>query len=147
MPSVPCWKTATLRGAGNKRGIFPREEREPSVSSVRETESPGNIGSNKSTGQHEELGDFSTTLRVLPISALAMGIGVLCAFVALALLRLMGLFTNLFYFGRWNTAMVSPAGNHLGVYSVLVPIAGALIIGVWRDTVRSAFEVTAYRKP
>src|SRR5437879_1033304 len=130
MPSVPYWKTATLGGAGNKRGVFPREERERSVSSVRETESPGNIGSNKSTGQHEELGDFSTTLRVLPISALAMGIGVLCAFVALALLRLMGLFTNLFYFGRWNTAMVSPAGNHLGVYSVLVPIAGALIIGV-----------------
>ena len=26
--------------------------------------------------------------------------------------------------------MVSPAGNHLGLYSVLVPIAGALIIGV-----------------
>ena len=26
--------------------------------------------------------------------------------------------------------MVSPVGNHLGVYSVLVPIAGALIIGV-----------------
>src|SRR6202158_6125749 len=26
--------------------------------------------------------------------------------------------------------MVSPAGNHLGVYSVLVPVAGALIIGV-----------------
>ncbi len=59
-----------------------------------------------------------------------MGIGALCAFVALALLRLIGLFTNLFYFGRWNTAMISPAGNHLGGYSVLVPIAGALIIGV-----------------
>ena len=59
-----------------------------------------------------------------------MGIGALCAFVALALLRLIGLFTNLFYFGRWSTAMVSPVGNHLGVYSVLVPIAGALIIGV-----------------
>ncbi len=26
--------------------------------------------------------------------------------------------------------MVSPVGNHLGVYSVLVPIAGALIVGV-----------------
>jgi len=59
-----------------------------------------------------------------------MGIGALCAFVALALLRLIGLFTNLFYFGRWNTAMVSPAGNQLGIYSVLVPVAGALIIGV-----------------
>jgi H+/Cl- antiporter ClcA/predicted transcriptional regulator len=78
----------------------------------------------------EQLGDFTTTLRVVPISCLAMIIGVLCAFVALVLLRLIGLFTNLFYFGRWNTAMVSPAGNHLGFYSVLVPIGGALIIGV-----------------
>src|SRR5437867_12325013 len=59
-----------------------------------------------------------------------MGIGALCAFVALALLRLIGLFTNLFYFGRWGSSMVSPVGNHLGVYSILVPIAGALIIGV-----------------
>jgi H+/Cl- antiporter ClcA len=59
-----------------------------------------------------------------------MVIGVVCAFVALVLLRLIGLFTNLFYFGRWNTALVSPAGNHLGMYSVLVPIAGALIVGV-----------------
>src|SRR5213594_1610449 len=59
-----------------------------------------------------------------------MGIGALCAFVALALLRLIGLFTNLFYFGRWSSSMVSPVGNHLGGYSVLVPIAGALIIGV-----------------
>ena len=59
-----------------------------------------------------------------------MAIGVLCAFVALILLRLIGLFTNLFYFGRWSTAMVSPVGNHLGLFSVLVPIGGALIIGV-----------------
>ena len=80
--------------------------------------------------RNETLGDFTTTRRVIPISALAMVIGLLCAFVALALLRLIGLFTNLFYFGRWNTSLVSPAGNHLGIFSVLVPIAGALIIGV-----------------
>src|SRR5438105_8101281 len=83
----------------------------------------------RETGRHEELGDFSTTSRTISISALAMGIGALCAFVALALLRLIGLFTNLFYFGRWSAAMVSPAGNHLGAFSVLVPVAGALIIG------------------
>src|SRR5215471_15220121 len=80
--------------------------------------------------RNEELGDFTATWRVFPISALAIVIGVVCAFVALALLRLIGLFTNLFYFGRWSTALVSPAGNHLGVFSVLVPILGALIIGV-----------------
>jgi CIC family chloride channel protein len=78
----------------------------------------------------EVLGDFTTTVRLLPISALAMAIGALAAFVALALLRLIGLFTNLFYFGRWSTALVSPSGNRLGLFSVLVPIGGALIIGV-----------------
>ncbi len=85
-------------------------------------------------GEHrpswQTLGDFTTTIRVLPISGLALAIGAIAAFVALALLRLIGLFTNLFYFGRWSTALVSPAGNHLGIFSVLVPIGGALIIGV-----------------
>jgi chloride channel protein, CIC family len=86
--------------------------------------------STKKKNRNEELGDFTTSWRVMPISLLAMVIGVVCAFVALALLRLIGLFTNLFYYGRWSGAMVSPAGNHLGLYSVFVPIAGALIIGV-----------------
>jgi CIC family chloride channel protein len=80
--------------------------------------------------RNQELGDFTATWRLLPISLLAMVIGVVCAFVALVLLRLIGLFTNLFYFGRWSTALVSPVGNHLGIFSVVVPIAGALIIGV-----------------
>ena len=78
----------------------------------------------------EELGDFTATIRVLPIAGLALAIGVLASLVALALLRLIGLFTNLFYFGRWSTALVSPVGNHLGIFSVLVPIGGTLIIGV-----------------
>jgi CIC family chloride channel protein len=77
----------------------------------------------------ERLGDFTVTARVLPISGLALLIGGLASVVALALLRLIGLFTNLFYFGRWSTALVSPSGNHLGYFSVLVPIGGALIIG------------------
>jgi CIC family chloride channel protein len=87
------------------------------------------VHSNKHN-RNEALGDFTTTWRVVPISLLAVVIGVVCAFVALALLRLIALFTNLFYFGRWSTTMVSPAGNHLGVYGVLVPIAGALVIGI-----------------
>jgi len=77
-----------------------------------------------------ELGDFTATWRLLPITLLAVIIGVVCAFVALALLRLIGFFTNLFYFGRLSSALVSPVGNHLGIYSVFVPIVGALIIGV-----------------
>jgi chloride channel protein, CIC family len=76
-----------------------------------------------------ELGDFTATSRLLPISAAAIVIGVIASFFALALLKLIGLFTNLFYFQRWSTDLVSPAGNHLGLLAILVPVAGALIIG------------------
>ncbi len=76
-----------------------------------------------------KLGDFTTTMRVLPIAGLAMVIGVIGAYVALGLLRLIGLFTNLFYYQRIGTAMVSPAGNHLGWWAVLVPVVGGLVIG------------------
>ncbi|MGH7651365.1 MAG: chloride channel protein [Gemmatimonadaceae bacterium] len=61
---------------------------------------------------------------------MAIVIGVIGAYVALALLRLIGLFTNLFFFQRWSTALVSPAGNHLGIFEVLVPVIGALVIGL-----------------
>ncbi len=95
-----------------------------------QTPSSQKKASKKKHNRVDELGDFTTTIRVVPISLLAMLIGVICAFVALVLLRLIGLFTNLFYYGHWSSAMVSPAGNHLGFYSVLVPIGGALVIGV-----------------
>jgi H+/Cl- antiporter ClcA len=83
-------------------------------------------------GNHEalgKLGDFTTTTRMILISGFAIVIGVIAAFVALALLRLIGLFTNLFFFQRWGFALVSPAGNHLGILELLVPVGGALIIG------------------
>ena len=77
----------------------------------------------------EQLGDFTMTPRVITMSLFALVIGALGSVVALILLRLIGLFTNLFFFQRWSTTLVSPAGNHLGVFEVLVPVAGALIIG------------------
>src|SRR5689334_320980 len=109
----------------------PRKDWKKGVDKVQpEISSHGPENQKNKSRHHEELGDFSTTLRVLPISALAIGIGVLCAFVALVLLRLIGLFTNLFYYGHWGSKLVSPAGNHLGWYSVLVPVGGGLIVGL-----------------
>src|SRR5512138_2891705 len=78
----------------------------------------------------DHLGDFTTTMRVVPIAALAVGIGVFAAYVAALLLKLIGLCTNLFFFQRVDTALVSPAGHHLGPFVILVPVAGALIVGV-----------------
>jgi chloride channel protein, CIC family len=76
------------------------------------------------------LGDFTTTPRVIALSVMAIVIGFIGAYVALVLLRLIGLFTNLFFFQRWDTALVSPAGHHLGPFVILVPVVGALIIGL-----------------
>src|SRR5579863_5921725 len=76
-----------------------------------------------------KLGDFTVTPRTILISLLAIAIGVVSAYVALGLLKLIGLFTNLCFFGRWSMALVSPAGNHLGWFEVLVPVAGAIVIG------------------
>ena len=42
-----------------------------------------------------ELGDFTTTPRLLRISALALSVGAISAFVALGLLKLIALFTNI----------------------------------------------------
>ena len=78
----------------------------------------------------DELGDFTANNRIILLSIIAVGIGVLSAFVALALLRLIGLFTNLFFFQRWGTALVSPIGNKLGAFEIFVPVLGALIVGV-----------------
>ena len=78
----------------------------------------------------EELGDFTTTSRVLPISALAIGIGIISTFVAWALLKLIGFFTNVAYYHHFSTSFVSPAGNTLGAWAVAVPVVGSLIVGL-----------------
>ncbi len=77
-----------------------------------------------------ELGDFTVTPRVIMLSAIALFIGVVCSFVALALLRLIGLFSNLFFFGRIDTPIVTPQGNHLGPFVLVVPIVGGLVVGL-----------------
>ncbi|MBV9226909.1 MAG: chloride channel protein [Acidobacteriaceae bacterium] len=76
------------------------------------------------------LGDFTTTVRVIPISLLAILIGFVASFVAWLLLKLIGLATNLFYFGRLDTSLASPADNHLGLFAVAIPVLGSLIVGL-----------------
>src|SRR5262245_60716092 len=76
-----------------------------------------------------ELGDFTTTPRLLQISVLALVIGSMSAFVAVGLLKLIALFTNIFFFQQIGTAAVQPLEDHLGLWVIVVPIIGGLIIG------------------
>ncbi len=76
------------------------------------------------------LRDFTTTWRVLPITALAVVIGVVSAYVAVALLKLINFFTNLFFFQRLSDAPASPGNSHLGLWLLAVPVIGGLIVGL-----------------
>ena len=68
--------------------------------------------------------------RVLFVCALAVLLGVAAAFIARILVKLIELVTNLAFFGRWSFADASPAQNQLGIWVVLVPVVGGLIVGL-----------------
>ncbi|HEY7295196.1 MAG TPA: chloride channel protein, partial [Dehalococcoidia bacterium] len=82
------------------------------------------------TSFSEVLGDFTTEWRVLFISAIALPLGVLSAFLALALLRLISGFTNLFFFQRLSIDDAAPVDAHVGLAIVLIPMIGGLIVGL-----------------
>ncbi len=70
--------------------------------------------------------------RVLRICAVAIVLGLAAAFAAIVLMALIGLITNLAFYGRVSTDLTAPAPAvaRLGLWVVLIPIAGALVIGV-----------------
>lgn len=84
----------------------------------------------RSYGGPSALGDFTVEKRVLLLCAIAIVIGAIAAFVAVALLKLIGFFTNLFFFQRLSTRFTSPAANTLGALVIFVPVVGALIVGL-----------------
>ncbi|OZI18649.1 chloride channel protein [Bordetella genomosp. 9] len=75
-------------------------------------------------------GDFAASARLLRIAAIAAVIGILSTLTAYALLRLIGFFTNLFFFQRLSFDARSPADNALGLWVIVVPAIGGLIIGL-----------------
>jgi chloride channel protein, CIC family len=67
--------------------------------------------------------------RMLLASFLAALIGLVAGVVAFALYKLIGLFTNLFFFHRWSADFSSAQHNHLGWLVIVIPVIGGLIVG------------------
>ncbi|WP_460520516.1 chloride channel protein [Humibacter antri] len=77
------------------------------------------------------LGDFAVDRRMLVITALAVPVGALAGLAAFVLLRLIGLVTNLVFFGRVDTALVAPSAAHAPWWIILfAPVLGGLIVGL-----------------
>jgi H+/Cl- antiporter ClcA/CBS domain-containing protein len=75
-------------------------------------------------------GDFSADQRLLQLSAISIAIGAIGAVVAVLLLKLIAWFTNLFFYLQFSLAPRGPAGSPLGLWMIVVPVIGGLIIGL-----------------
>ncbi|HEX6466287.1 MAG TPA: chloride channel protein [Terriglobales bacterium] len=84
----------------------------------------------KTADNSPRLADFTTDLRVVPLSLIAIALGVASAYLALFLMRLIMFFTNLFFFQRLSSQFASPGANHLGWLEIFVPVIGGLIVGI-----------------
>jgi len=68
--------------------------------------------------------------RLLLISFIAVLTAVAVSFVARFLVSLIDFFTNLAFFGKLSFNHASPADNHLGLFVVVIPVIGGLIVGL-----------------
>lgn len=68
--------------------------------------------------------------RIVLVSFLAAAIGLIAGLVAYALYKLIGFFTNLFFFHRLSADFISVRYHHLGGWVILVPVVGGLVVGL-----------------
>jgi chloride channel protein, CIC family len=92
--------------------------------------------------QSRKKGQFGVALEpeVVKICVYAVLVGFVSGLVAQALLELIYLFTNIFYYHRFSFAITNPANHHLGAWAILIPPIGGLLVGVmiyfWEPTLK-----------
>ena len=75
-------------------------------------------------------GDFTADRRLLVLTGYAVLIGAMSAVVAYALAWLIGAITNLVYYHRLSSALVSPENHQLGLWALPIPVVGGLVVGL-----------------
>jgi CIC family chloride channel protein len=68
--------------------------------------------------------------RVVYISFLAVLVAIAAGFIAQGLMHLIWFCTNVSFYGKFSFAHASPDHSHLGVFVIIIPVIGALIVGV-----------------
>ncbi|MBC9033796.1 chloride channel protein [Sphingomonas sp. JC676] len=76
------------------------------------------------------LGDHSADWRLVPLAGAALVIGAGAACGAWALIKLISIATNLFWFGRVSVAPAEIVDAQVGLAIVAIPVIGSLIIGL-----------------
>lgn len=68
--------------------------------------------------------------RIITISALAVAIAVCISFIAKLLIYLINLVTNLAFHSTLSVSPSSPATHSLGIWVIIIPVIGGLIVGL-----------------
>src|SRR5438552_3790591 len=95
----------------------------------RSTDGNGTVSAELLDGASREPSPLLAEFRMVWVSLLAAGIGLLAGLVAFALYKLIGLFTNLAFYHRWSAEFISPRFHTLGPWVILVPVIGGMIVG------------------
>jgi CIC family chloride channel protein len=67
--------------------------------------------------------------RMVLISSLSAGTGLIAGLVAYLLYNLIGLFTNIVFYHRFVFVFDSARNNHLGAWVIVMPVIGGIIVG------------------
>src|SRR5579864_5111744 len=68
--------------------------------------------------------------RIVLVSFLGGAIGLIAGCIAFLLYKLIGLFTNIAFYGHFSAAFLSARHNHLGLWVIPIPVIGGLIVGI-----------------
>lgn len=68
--------------------------------------------------------------RLLQISLLSIGVAIAISLIAKVLISLIDLVTNIAFYGSFNLKFNSPANNHLGLWVIIIPAIGGVLVGL-----------------
>lgn len=68
--------------------------------------------------------------RLLQISLLSIGVAIAISLIAKVLISLIDLVTNIAFYGSFDLKFNSPANNHLGLWVIIIPAIGGVLVGL-----------------
>lgn len=80
--------------------------------------------------EEDEKNAYGVKKRLLHISAISVLVAIAISLIAKVLVHLIDLVTNIAFFGRFGFHFQSPAENQLGLWVIIIPSIGGLIIGI-----------------
>ncbi|MEO6633667.1 MAG: chloride channel protein, partial [Mucilaginibacter sp.] len=67
--------------------------------------------------------------RLIKICLMCIAVAVAISLIAKFLVTLINVVTNIAFYGKFDLGFNSPANNHLGVWVILIPAIGGIIVG------------------